>query len=762
MLHEHSMKEDVGRVVPPSHLRHTAGLWVAALLACTMPASAQQGGADQTRAEAQRLLTEALGAAERGDTAVALARAERASRLAPDLADARFLYGLLLARTSAAGGSDFWRRLEADREFEAALRLDSDNPAYLLEVARVRLKQPLLRIQAERLFRRALSAAQKKGDPQVEASVAAEIGDIYFRRYQAVANRRMVLGALQTFDWESAMRDQYYTRDLLLDNSVPVPNLGEIDLTRAELHYRAGVAAMPASEAANRGLLALLAETGRDEEFLDAARRFARVDPSSGTAQLYLGLGLWRDGRGRAADSAFARALAALPPAQREPLEDLSPVLTAGDAVAYRTLRDSTRAAFEALYWRNAEPLRLSPENEYRLEHLARVAYADLLFGAPDLRLRGWLTDRGQIHIRYGPPDVIASFSPEPYATTDDVLGTGAITTVWFYPARNLRFVFQGPPAYNYQRLAYDFHSYAENVRSVSPVTYDNVAVTRNVAPIAVQVAQFRPADDSGGTEVLFFAGIPVRTMVAGVDLHSSEMETGLFITDSLYRDHVAERASETVRFAADDQFEVRTRTVRLAPGTYAYRFEAQLGATDHAARGMDQIAVESFGPGALSLSDVVVADRVALKREGTRPRGRRDILLDPSAAREFRRSDPVHLYAEAYNLTAVDSGPMGPTARFQVSVRLRIEELNRGGLVARVFGGVLDAVGVSAEGDDQVVLQYLAREPLEGRDRIPVYLALDLTGAPVGTYRLDLAITDLVTGSVAVRHRDLRVVEGP
>jgi hypothetical protein len=44
----------------------------------------------------------------------------------------------------------------------------------------------------------------------------------------------------------------------------------------------------------------------------------------------------------------------------------------------------------------------------------------------------------------------------------------------------------------------------------------------------------------------------------------------------------------------------------------------------------------------------------------------------------------------------------------------------------------------------------------------VPVFLAIDLTKAPAGRYALDLAVTDLATGRVAVRHREIRVVEGP
>ena len=125
-------------------------------------------------------------------------------------------------------------------------------------------------------------------------------------------------------------------------------------------------------------------------------------------------------------------------------------------------------------------------------------------------------------------------------------------------------------------------------------------------------------------------------------------------------------------------------------------------------------------------------------------------------AALRFRRTDPVHLYAEAYRLS--DAG--GQVAHFQVAVRLRVEALERTGIAARIIGGVLDAVGATAVGDDQITLSYVAQESLLGRDRVPIYLALDLAGAPAGIYQLDVAVKDLTTNQVAVRHRRVTIVE--
>ena len=718
--------------------------------------AAQANDADSAAAVARRMVQAAIRFAEEGDTAQAIARAAQATRLAPDLADAHFLFGLLLARTSRANIGDWGRRADASREFNAALQLDRNNPRYLIEVARLRLKAPLLRFQAARLFRRALDAARKQHDPALESDVDAEIGNIYFRRYEALAHRRMVVGFTQSFDWESALRDQHYTKDLLLGQTVPIPDMGETDLAQAEQYFRGGVRADSAAETANTGLLALLAATDRDEELLDAARSFVVANDTSSRALLYLGLALWRTRHGPAADSAFTAALARLSPAERAPLEDLSLVLRAADALQYRALPDSSQTSYDSTYWWAADPLRLTPENEIRLEHLARVAYADLLYSAPDLRLRGWQTDRGQIHIRYGPPPVWASFAPDPQEGLDPSQ-VGVVTTVWFYPERNLRFVFTGPPTYNYARLAGDFSAYVENLRVILPSTYDNVAVVHGLDSIAVQPAQFLPLGDSSGTDVVFFAGIPIHQMVQGVDLRQGDLRTALFVTDAMRHDVVARRERETVAFAAEAQFENRSSSARLAPGAYLYRFEALLPDAQRAARGEGQLDIATFKRDTLSLSDIVLADRVAPKEEGTTLRSRRDFFIAPNAGMRFGPTDPVHIYAELYHLK-----PSGPDsiAQFQVWLRLRVEALPRAGLAARVVGGMLDAVGASARGDDRVELSYVSKESLNGRDRVPLYLALDLGGAPAGTYRLDVAVKDLTTGQFATRSSTLTIAK--
>jgi hypothetical protein len=147
-----------------------------------------------------------------------------------------------------------------------------------------------------------------------------------------------------------------------------------------------------------------------------------------------------------------------------------------------------------------------------------------------------------------------------------------------------------------------------------------------------------------------------------------------------------------------------------------------------------------------LTLSDVVLADRVERRTET--PAGRSDFLIDPNPPMRFAPGDAVHLYWEIYNLQPDTTGSI----RYTAEVVLRVQSVERTGLVARAVGPVLDAAGLSAKGDDPVSLRYDVTEALAGRNRVPAWVAVDLLQAPAGTYTLELGITDQISKQTATR----------
>ena len=87
--------------------------------------------------------------------------------------------------------------------------------------------------------------------------------------------------------------------------------------------------------------------------------------------------------------------------------EDVAWIITDQELQAFKSLgNDEERDQFIENFWLRRNPNPDSPENEYREEHYARIAYANEHFAAGK---PGWKTDRGHIYIAYGKPDSIDS-----------------------------------------------------------------------------------------------------------------------------------------------------------------------------------------------------------------------------------------------------------------------------------------------------------------------------------------------------------------
>ncbi|MGA1984596.1 MAG: TIGR03435 family protein [Acidobacteriaceae bacterium] len=85
--------------------------------------------------------------------------------------------------------------------------------------------------------------------------------------------------------------------------------------------------------------------------------------------------------------------------------QDVRWVITDQEAEAFKRLtNDEERDRFIEQFWQRRNPNPDSPDNAYRDEIYARIAYANEHFasGQP-----GWMTDRGHVYIAYGKPDEI-------------------------------------------------------------------------------------------------------------------------------------------------------------------------------------------------------------------------------------------------------------------------------------------------------------------------------------------------------------------
>ncbi len=513
---------------------HAAARAAAGLLALTLscPALAQRAprasrasraytappAVDSLYRDAHRLL-------EAGDTSAAIERLKEVQRRAPRFAPAYFDHGVILSRRSDMGlaPDDVFRRRLASQKLDEALNLDRNNPLYLMELGRLRLKTPFLRIEAERLFARAERAARDRGDPQVLSDVEFELGLISERRFNAMRNRRFLTGSTTSFDIDAAANDWHYVRDFLEQRTAVVEDAGEIDRLKAEARLHAALEADSSHARAAADLLGLLVEAGRVEEMAQLARTLTGPQAGEPRTWMALGLALERLDRLDEAAGVFDTALALFPDSTRRALLDVAQWLRPDDAAHLATMDTAMQRDVELAWWRSADPLALTPVNEARVGLLARIAYADLRFTADEAHIPGWQTDRGQVWIRYGAPGTIASLAPETQEV-DAAESTARVITIWWYPLTSMRFVFRGPPAINAAGFAGNFRAYADNARRIIPMRLDDIHAALRLDTVAVQVARFR---GDSGVRVELFASLPTDRMLADVDLSPALIVAG-------------------------------------------------------------------------------------------------------------------------------------------------------------------------------------------------------------------------------------------
>ena len=87
--------------------------------------------------------------------------------------------------------------------------------------------------------------------------------------------------------------------------------------------------------------------------------------------------------------------------------QDVVWIISDQEVAAFKSLKnDEEREQFVENFWLRRNPNPESPDNEFREQHYARIAYANEHFAAGK---PGWKTDRGHVYIAYGKPDSIDS-----------------------------------------------------------------------------------------------------------------------------------------------------------------------------------------------------------------------------------------------------------------------------------------------------------------------------------------------------------------
>jgi GWxTD domain-containing protein len=648
---------------------------------------------------------------------------------------------------------------DADSSLRLARLLAPDSSRYAIDLGRFLLNSGMstLRYSAKGVFEKGFEAAQRTGTPWQVAEAADELGMTHWRRYENVARR--VLGSAGGPMASSSLLDS-----LGSDPSVPREArafvesslhqvegenwMGRGDYERALDLFARALTEFPDHAGARRHYYMALADRDRWDELAAVTSERAKKAVWDSPTHFARGLALHRLGRGMEAQAAFDSALALLTDNERSRLTSIARILRTdkkkgglpSDSARYASGDLASRIGTDSVYWQLADPLALTPENEHRNEFLARVVYAELRWTQDDLDRRGADSDRGEVWIRYGPPNVR--------------VGTGASgfdgnAETWLYDA-GFSFTFNTPASFGTGRYAQNSYVRVQEMKAVQPASWANVPINRRIDSIGVQLARFRAVGDSA--DLVMVAEIPIDSLLGGLDVTRAPVDLGM----GLWTGPSVVLLRDSTRVFVDPKDPVnaprlRAWRERVPAGDHVYRVEALQPDGVRGARALGRVSVR--GETGFGASDLLVAERVAA-REGVATRRWRDLIVAPNAA-TFRRGEPIGLVWETYGLqTSADGG-----AHYRVLVTLeRRFGSKASAFVANVVSGVTGATGLSATENDKGRAALRFERSAPAADVALDWLMLDVGNASPGRYRVSVEITDLESKRVTTISRMVQI----
>lgn len=706
------------------------------------------------------LVAEALDWSERGDTTVAVAVLRRALAEDPNDPDAVFALGTLLARSAPVTENDFTQRSEAEDLLDRAYRLRDGDPLVLLEIGMLKRKQNI-RVDARRVLEDALGSVDPEGtDPARIADAYYELARILeeelfdfedfmfigpsFRQFGEAGADPLGGSAGSTFCPAGVAFFCYnYTRprdfNLLFEEvATPGSDRPEDLYPLIEDYYRAALSYEPRHDMAARHLMALYLRRGRTEDFAALARELVSLDPGRPFPWLFQGLAHYRAERWDEAQQSFDEGLTRLPPSERSAYQDVGTLLQRAQRAGYAGLADRDKREYEDVLWARSDPLYLLPGNERRLEHIARVTYAELNFGNPELGERGYESDRGLVYIRWGEPRKVWKID----TGTRLSQGSGGRWILWNYRIDAPSFIFFSQAGY--QTVRFDQSANAgEYARELAETESASVFRSRAVTTWIDLPHQFARFKGSGPdlTRIVAWAEVdPTRFLLFDGDSVASALY--LFTPDM--RDTVEMR--QTLAANASGQLAF---TIEAYPADYAFALEGL--AVDSRVAGTERgdLPVLGFPEDRLSVSDLVVAD-------GVRPRAVdpvrwSDFSIAASRDLTFSPNDEIHLYFEVYGLLTDANG----VGRYRLE--LTVEDVTEQGLVSSVVRSLGNLVGI--DGDEETRIRFdRTGEPREGT--VAEYLSISLPDVGAGTYDVRVQVDDLEAGTTQTLSRTITILD--
>ncbi len=777
-------------------------------------------------------MTQGILAFRRGEHSSAVQLFEKALEEDDQNAEAHFLLARLYWET------DLRDPKKAGEELEAALLIDPENVQYMVALLQqLRADSKLFMVDKSREARRRRLAQDILEFDASNSFAHEELGASYIRDFWRYRNALMY-PALDFLQSEYRARDTYdsmagylvdqandydqanggiqeseiplaggpagtpwnpnsvfmadeFDVDALKDQGIPVVDLSGRAMyayDKAIVHLNSALESDPRQRSVYDRLMEIYSLKGEFDEALQMLSQMYVFFPEEPELWTYLGYAHYHAGNMEAASKSFESAFRFMDDETAHAYSQLRNILPESELRQY----ELDEAAYTARFWTSKDPRYLTPYNERKIEHYARLTYADLLYGSPAVDLKGWNTQRGQILVRYGIPqgDVVIiprstsgvfSGAPEKMGSIEDPTGDSGLAldvlrngtdfdmfgeantfNIWDYgefkfvfedPFRNGEYRLYSPPAAELAAGALpwvnDYVIKAQETINETPERYEYDAPGRQIE-LPYVVASFKGDDNK--TDVYVNYAIPITDAYdPDEEFINITANAGTFVVAE-NRDMLVERrrtiyglpTAQIVRFDESNLW-VDTQHMKTQPGEHEVSVEFETAGGGTVAVQRREVEIHDYSGSDLQMSDILLAYRIEESDLATGSGGseiiRKGLTIQPAPWTVFGTDQPIYIYFEVYNLEIGGDG----AARYEVEATLTPKETGSGvGRVVRnLFGGggqgVSTGVPISVESTE------------DGQ-----YLILDANEQDSGLYTLTVKITDELTGRDVEMEKDL------
>lgn len=651
------------------------------------------------------------------------------------------LAGFLLGMKSSPAPEAWQERQRAGELIERALRDFSDEPRLYLALALV-LHHRQSRTDALRNLDRAVDRAGKGEVPLTPRELAVlhytrgTIQQDFWRDWRSYGQIDQVSGGQWRCSRDQApMADNFSSSSSDFSWLIPInqlcpevfaANMARYFRPRSDMNLDArsdmetafrwaweADRSFLAAPAALLGELVYAAEWDRADSL---TRALAERHPDDPRIRLYRALVLHELGRDSLATMEYTAARAELADSLARPFDEIRPLLRVEQQQAYDALDTLGQREVRVAFWTSIEPLFLTTWNERRMEHVARVVAANLMFSSSTLAMDGWDTFSGRMWIRYGRPQSRWELQ---------------------YPSGRVVFWDFGPgPDISFTR-GFGYRSFRPTDQAVevgnvlartSPQTYTMSALVDTVLPLETQVV--RTLGPASRPQLLVYGEWPDR---AGAGARA-----GLTLLDLSYFPVAQWRGGKPTRPGIGAELN------GMAAGAYSLTVEVWDTAQRRLHRLRDTVSTLATD-GAFLVSDLLLVTEIT-PPEGGDITSRRELPVTPLYGATVPKGSTLGIVWETYRLG--DSLPRDGRRRYQVDIE--VFNAARQPMLARMLRSVS---GGERRGTR---IEFESSRPMaDGRTVEWVEVSSDL---PIGSYRLAFTITDRETGVAVTREREFRV----